>query len=136
VEFSVDFHHAALIVTDMDRARWFYGEVLGLREIARPPFDFPGAWYELGDRTLHLIVHPPAKAVRGTTAIDPKDGHLALRVPSFEATVARLASFGVACLQLPQNLTPWAQIYATDPDGNIIEFNVDRETLGHGVTRA
>jgi hypothetical protein len=43
--------------------------------------------------------------------------------------VARLKSFGVACLELPDNPTPWAQIYTTDPDGNIIEFNVDRDSL-------
>jgi glyoxylase I family protein len=133
VEFSVQFHHAALIVTDMERARWFYGEVLGLKEIGRPPFDFGGAWYELGDRTLHLIVHPPSRTMRGTTSIDPRDGHLALRVESFEATVARMKAFGVPCLELPQNLTPWAQIYVTDPDGNIIELNIDRDRLGsHG----
>jgi catechol-2,3-dioxygenase len=24
------------------------------------------------------------------------------------------------------NVTPWAQIYVTDPDGNVIELNVER----------
>ena len=55
-----------------------------------------------------------------------------LRVKGFEDTVARLQSFGVACLELPDNLTPWARIYAADPDGNIIEFNVVRESLCSG----
>jgi catechol 2,3-dioxygenase-like lactoylglutathione lyase family enzyme len=55
--------------------------------------------------------------------------HLALRVASFENTVARLRAFGIECLEVPDNPTPWAQIYTTDPDGNVIEFNVDRETL-------
>ena len=50
-------HHVAVSVTDLERAQHFYGEVLGFRELERPPFDFPGAWYELGDRQLHLIVH-------------------------------------------------------------------------------
>jgi catechol 2,3-dioxygenase-like lactoylglutathione lyase family enzyme len=127
--FEVSFHHVALTVTDMGRARWFYGEVLGLQEISRPPFDFGGAWYQLGGHTLHLIVHPPARTVRGTRDVDPRDGHLALRVKSFEDTVARLRSFGLDCFELPENLTPWAQIYVTDPDGNIIEFNLDREDL-------
>ena len=127
--FELQLHHVALSVTDMAKAAWFYEEVLGLKPLDRPPFNFPGAWYELGDRTLHLIVHPPTHTLRGTRDIDPRDGHLALRVKSFEDTVARLKSFGVACLELPDNPTPWAQIYAADPDGNIIEFNVDRESL-------
>jgi len=126
---DLQLHHVAVIVTDMEKATWFYSEVLGLKPLPRPPFPFPGAWYELGDRTLHLIVHPPSRTMRGTRSIDPRDGHLAVRVTSFEDTVARLKSFGVDCLELPDNPTPWAQIYATDPDGNIIEFNVDRESL-------
>jgi len=126
---DLQLHHVAVIVTDMEKATWFYSEVLGLKPLPRPAFPFPGAWYELGDRTLHLIVHPPARTMRGTRVIDPRDGHLAVRVTSFENTVARLKSFGVECLELPDNPTPWAQIYATDPDGNIIEFNVDRDTL-------
>ena len=59
---SIAFHHIALSVTDMDRATWFYSEVLGLEPIERPPFDFGGAWYQLGEHTLHLIVHPPTKS--------------------------------------------------------------------------
>jgi catechol-2,3-dioxygenase len=26
----------------------------------------------------------------------------------------------------PHNLTPWPQIYVTDPDGNVIELNAER----------
>jgi glyoxylase I family protein len=93
-------HHVSISVTDLTRARHFYGEVLGLLEITRPPFDFPGAWYQLGDRQLHLLVHAGTHTLRGTTAIDSRDK--------------------------PRNLTPWPQIYVTDPDGNVIEFNAER----------
>ena len=50
-------HHVSLPVKDLARSKQFYSEILGLTEIARPPFDFPGAWYQVGDRQLHLIVH-------------------------------------------------------------------------------
>ena len=119
-------HHVAVCVTDMDRARHFYGVVLGLPEVTRPPFDFGGAWYEFGGRQLHLIVHPPTRTMRGTPDIDARDGHLALRVRSYRQTVEHLRAHGVACLEKPTNLTPWAQIYVTDPDGNVIELNADR----------
>ena len=119
-------HHVALSVTDMDRASWFYGTVLGLQEIPRPPFDFGGAWYQLGDRQLHLIVHPPTRTLRHSMDIGPRDGHLALRVRDRQELLERLKAHGVKTLDLPDNLTPWAQVYCCDPDGNILEFNVER----------
>ena len=38
-------HHVTLLVQDRDRAAWFYDQVLGLEEIGRPNFDFPGLFY-------------------------------------------------------------------------------------------
>jgi catechol 2,3-dioxygenase-like lactoylglutathione lyase family enzyme len=119
-------HHVGICVTDLERAKEFYGGVLGLRELARPPFDFGGAWYHVGDRQLHLIVHPPTRTLRGTRAIDPRDGHLAIRVRSYDETLRYLRSRGIECHESPRNPTPWAQIYVTDPDGNVLEFNADR----------
>ena len=117
-------HHVAVCVTDIDRAKQFYSEVLGLKELPRPPFDFGGAWYALGDaQELHLIVHPPTLTMRRTTDIDAKDGHLAIRVSSYQETLEHLRRHGIECLDRPRNLTPWPQIYVTDPDGNVIEFN-------------
>ena len=37
-------HHVSLVVQDLARAKAFYGDVLGLQELPRPPFDFDGAW--------------------------------------------------------------------------------------------
>jgi glyoxylase I family protein len=117
-------HHVAVCVTDMSRARHFYGVVLGLPEVARPPFDFGGAWYEFAEgRQLHLIVHAPTLTMRRNSAIDDRDGHLALRVRSYRQTLDHLRTHGVEVLEKPKNLTPWAQLYVTDPDGNVIELN-------------
>ena len=120
-------HHVSICVTDLDKARQFYGGLLGLREIPeeRPKaFDFPGAWYELGgSRQLHLIVHTTPRTLRGTSEIDLMDGHCALRVRSYAQTRAYLEEKGVPMMDRPQNPTPWPQIYVTDPDGNVIELN-------------
>jgi catechol 2,3-dioxygenase-like lactoylglutathione lyase family enzyme len=122
-------HHVSVCVTDLARARRFYGEVVGLRELPRPDLGFPGAWYAVGTtQELHLIVHPPSKTMRGTPEIDGRDGHFAFRVASYEDTLAHLRTHGVALIESPRNATPWAQIYVTDPDGNVIEFNVERPT--------
>jgi catechol 2,3-dioxygenase-like lactoylglutathione lyase family enzyme len=120
-------HHVAVCVTDIERAKRFYGDVLGLKEIARPPFPFGGAWYELPDgRQFHLIVHERPRTLRGTTAIDLRDGHLALGVADFDRAVAHLHAQGVDCVERPENITPWKQVYVTDPDGNVIELNAPR----------
>jgi glyoxylase I family protein len=120
-------HHVAVCVTDIERSKRFYGDVLGLKEIPRPAFPFAGAWYELADgRQFHLIVHEPARALRGTTDIDSRDGHIALGVEDFDRAVAHLREAGVECLARPDNVTPWKQLYVTDPDGNVIELSAAR----------
>ena len=120
-------HHVSVCVTDVERAKRFYRDVLGLVELPRPPLPFGGAWYALGPhQQLHLIAHEAPRTLRGTTAIDGRDGHLALRVASYDAALAHLTAHGVPCVEAPVNMTPWAQIYITDPDGNVIELNTDR----------
>src|SRR5512139_2423164 len=119
-------HHVSIVVTDLVAARHFYGAVLGLSELPRPPFDFAGAWYALGDRQLHLIVHPPGRTIRGTRNIDARDGHFALRVMDYDATLLHLRAHGIPVRESRQNVTPWAQIHITDPDGNVIELNAER----------
>jgi glyoxylase I family protein len=120
------FHHVAVSVTDLARAKAFYGGVLGLHELPRPTFDVDGTWYRLGDGQLHLIVHPPTRTLRGTREIDLCDGHVALRVTSYDETVAHLTAHGIPFLEREANPTTWQQIYVTDPDGNIVEFTIDR----------
>jgi glyoxylase I family protein len=120
-------HHVAVCVTDLERSKRFYEDVLGFTAIDRPAFKAPGAWYELPDGSqLHLIVHAAPRTLRGTTAVDILDGHFAIRVADYEQAVAHLRAHGVECFELPQNVTPWKQLYFTDPDGNEIELNVDR----------
>lgn len=120
-------HHVAVCVTDIERSKRFYGEVLGLKEIARPPFPFGGAWYETPDgRQFHLIVHERPRTLRGTTDIDLRDGHLAFGVADFDRAVAHLRAAGIPCVERPENVTPWKQAYVTDPDGNVVELNAPR----------
>jgi len=61
-----DLHHVSIPVTDAERSRKFYKSILGLEEIERPNFGFPGVWFRLGSRQLHLIQHSEAKTLRGT----------------------------------------------------------------------
>ena len=43
-------HHTSFAVRDLERARAFYGGVLGLQEIERPDFGaIQGVWYGVGN---------------------------------------------------------------------------------------
>jgi catechol 2,3-dioxygenase-like lactoylglutathione lyase family enzyme len=121
-----ELHHVTISVTDLERAKSYYANVLGLTRLERPAFDFPGAWFDLGGRQLHLVVHEGTKTLRGTTDVDPRDAHFALRVSDFDGMLDRLRSHGFDVVESRRNPTPWMQMYTTDPDGNVIELNVDR----------
>ena len=115
-------HHVALTVTDLSRARSFYGGILGLKEIPRPAFPFDGAWYQVGDRDIHLIVVSDPSLNRGRK-LDMANGHLALRVTNFAQARAHLESAGVQMRVSIGGPTGFPQIHIMDPDGNIVEIN-------------
>lgn len=125
-------HHVSLGVTDLERSRKFYREVLGLEELTRPPFNFPGAWFSAGaTQQVHLIVHPHS-TLRSGKGLDNRDGHFAVRVASYRQTVEELRKkgyredagdeFQLMRLQ-PHATAGFPQIYILDPDRNVIEIN-------------
>jgi catechol 2,3-dioxygenase-like lactoylglutathione lyase family enzyme len=106
-------HHASLVVTDMERARRFYGEVLGLRPIARPSnFTNPVVWFQLGDEHIHLI--PSSEA----DAISPR--HIALHVEDARAARDYLRGQRVA-VEETEPIAGADRFFIHDPDGNRIE---------------
>ncbi|HEY1493827.1 MAG TPA: VOC family protein [Candidatus Solibacter sp.] len=126
-------HHVSLTVTDLERSRRFYREVLGLAEITRPPFNFPGAWFQAGAaQQLHLIVHtnPTFRTGKG---LDTRDSHFAVRVPDYRAVVEELRSKGYReegaadefsrMILHPHATAGFPQAYILDPDRHIIEIN-------------
>jgi len=128
-------HHVALNATNLDRSRRFYQEILGLEEIARPPFPFPGAWFRLaGGQQLHLIVHT-SPTLRKSSVIDTRDVHVAVRVASYGRALERLRSLGYRedatdgdtrrMIVNPRATAGFPQIYILDPDLHVIEINAE-----------
>jgi catechol 2,3-dioxygenase-like lactoylglutathione lyase family enzyme len=126
-------HHVALNATDLEASRRFYREVLCLREIERPNFPFPGAWFQVGEsQHVHLIVHEAATR-RGNKGVDTRDVHFAVRVPSFRRTLEFLHAKGyredapdldiMKMRVQPKATAGFPQIYILDPDRNVIEIN-------------
>jgi catechol 2,3-dioxygenase-like lactoylglutathione lyase family enzyme len=122
-------HHVSLNVTDLALAKNFYGTILGLKEIERPNFDFPGAWYEIHDQQLHLIVLPSSQTIRSDKRLSSREGHFALRVESYDLTLEWLKKNGIKVLEKFNSVSGFAQIFCSDPDGNLIELNIDRKEL-------
>ncbi|MEH7304055.1 VOC family protein [Neobacillus drentensis] len=122
-------HHVSLTVTDLEQAKHFYSNILGLKEIERPNFDFPGAWYEVGGQQLHLIVLPTSQTIRQDKRLSSREGHYALRVKDYHATLKWLKSKDIELLEKPNGASGFAQIFCADPDGNLIELNVDQKDL-------
>ena len=128
-------HHVSLTVHDLERSRIFYRDILGLSEIARPPFNFPGAWFQVGaSQHLHLIVH--TNSTFRHKPLDTRDLHFAVRVESFQATLDFLCAKGYRedapiddpCRMIvqPYATAGFPQIYILDPDRHIIELNAEK----------
>jgi len=127
-------HHVAVPVTDLARAKRFYADVLGLREVARPPFSFAGAWFEVGDRILHLIVSG-RQTFRDGKPVDTRDIHFAIRVASYGEAIAHLRDHGYTpdaademrrTVEQPHATAGFPQVFLMDPDRNVVELNAEQ----------
>lgn len=99
-------------------ARRFYGELLGLTELAKPePLGARGGvWFALGVGQLHIGVQDPFTPAR--------KAHPALRVSdaaALEALAQRLAAAG-APVRWDAELPGVRRFYTEDPWGNRLEF--------------
>jgi catechol 2,3-dioxygenase-like lactoylglutathione lyase family enzyme len=116
--------HISVTATNLEDARAFYGGVLGLREIPRPEFGFPGAWYALdGNLSLHVTVKDtmpvrPADPRR----FDTRDPHFALAVVDTDETYARIQASGLPFYDFADTPTGLRQLFIRDPAGNMIEL--------------
>ncbi|WP_299629062.1 VOC family protein [uncultured Tateyamaria sp.] len=120
------FHHVALIVSDYDRSKQFYTEILGLKIIAEThraarhsmklDLQIPGG----GQLELFSFPDPPA---RPSTPEACGLRHLAFRVTDIDATIHALAAKGVAveAIRVDPNTGSRFTFFA-DPDGLPIEL--------------
>jgi glyoxylase I family protein len=114
-------HHSSFPVRDAEISKAFYGDVLGLTEIPRPPrLTFPGAWYLAGPCEVHLIQAPEGVDVGPIgSVLTPFARHMAFAVESLEAAKAHLTAKGVAIMDIPGAV---GQFWIHDPDGHVLEF--------------
>ena len=122
--------HLAIKTANLEATRAFWVGVIGLREIARPDFGYPGAWLACGQPGGQAIIHVYAggpalgaagQVPSGTGAID----HVSLACSGYHAYVAR---FRAARLDWREFLVPgttlW-QLFVYDPSGVQLELTFE-----------
>ncbi len=95
-------------------ARRFYGNLLGIPEMPKPPelAARGGAWFEHGDLKVHLGVDKQF--------VPARKAHPAFIVTDLPALVAKLRAAGTAVQDEP--LDGYRRVYVDDPFGNRIEL--------------
>jgi catechol 2,3-dioxygenase-like lactoylglutathione lyase family enzyme len=117
----VKLHHVSRQTQKLDETRKFYVDVLGFRELTRPPFLFAGAWLYAAGIQIHLI---EAEFPLQDMALNPRENHIAFAVEDMTAAEEALKEHGVPYRHnvVPERGTN--QLFFKDPDGWMIELGL------------
>lgn len=124
--FISGFHHVALIVSDYERSKHFYTEVLGAKIIqetyraARQSYKLDLAFADGSQIELFSFPSPPAR-MTAPEACGLR--HLAFKTGNIDSAIAYLAKNGVLCEPIRiDELTERRFTFFRDPDGLPLEF--------------
>jgi catechol 2,3-dioxygenase-like lactoylglutathione lyase family enzyme len=113
----VGLHHVQLSAPrgSEDVLRDFYGGLLGMVEVAKPPVLAArgGAWFRSGALELHLGIEDDFRPAR--------KAHPGLLVEDLDALSDRLLAAGVE-LEWDDNFPGYRRCYVHDPHGNRLEL--------------
>jgi catechol 2,3-dioxygenase-like lactoylglutathione lyase family enzyme len=112
---AIDHVQLAMPPGEEEKARTFYGGLLGMTEVPKPPelAKRGGCWFESGDVQIHVGVENDFRAA--------KKAHPALRCRDYSSLVVRLREAGVAVNE-PDDIPGVRRCHMHDPFGNRIEL--------------
>ena len=119
--------HVTLVVKDLDRSRQFYVDELGMREVPRPAFTFPGLWFQAGTTQIHLIGEHAGGSPAGNPLAEQfrttRSHHFAFLVDDVEAAYARAQELGMKIVSPPKARPDgFVQVFLNDPDEFVVEL--------------
>lgn len=113
----VGLHHVQLAAPpgSEEALRWFYGEVLGLPEVAKPPelAGRGGVWFRSASVEVHLGVEEGFRPAR--------KAHPGLLVDDLDGFAERLAAHAVE-VRWDGAFPGYRRCYVADPHGNRLEL--------------
>jgi catechol 2,3-dioxygenase-like lactoylglutathione lyase family enzyme len=116
--------HVTIVVKDLAATKRFYVDLLGMREVERPQFQFVGQWFQAGPTLIHTILEAEGTGRAGLTREENTRGHhFAFLVDDANAAYATLQEQGVAVISPPRTRPDGAvQVFLQDPDGHLVEL--------------
>ena len=119
--------HVTIVVKDLDRSRQFYVTGLGMLEVPRPGFQFPGLWFQAGANQIHLIGEhvgtPPAGNPLPEQFRTSRSHHFAFLVEDAQAAYGRAQELGMKIVSPPKSRPDgFTQVFLNDPDGHVVEL--------------
>jgi lactoylglutathione lyase len=124
------FDHVTIICADLEATRRFYVDVLGMSQVSRPAFQFPGLWFQVGNVQIHATQESPeaGKAGWGDRGgkVVSRGHHIAFRVDDVSEALQIAKVHGVRIASpLQQRPDGYKQLYLYDPDGHVVEMVSD-----------
>ena len=112
---GIDHVQLAMPAGREEAAREFYGRLLGLSEVPKPPElqKRGGAWFEKGEVRIHLGVDPEFRPAR--------KAHPGLLVRDLGTLVSKLRDAGYEVLE-DDSLAGTRRVFVADPFGNRLEL--------------
>jgi catechol 2,3-dioxygenase-like lactoylglutathione lyase family enzyme len=119
--------HVTIICADLRATRRFYVELLGMTEVSRPDFQFPGMWFQAGNVQVHATQESPeaGKAGWGERGgkVVSRGHHFAFAVEDVRTALETVQAQGVRIASpLQQRPDGFKQVYLYDPDGHVVEL--------------
>ncbi len=121
------FDHVTLICADLEATHRFYVDFLGMQEVPRPAFKFPGRWFQLAGVLIHATQSSPEAGKAGWASQDntivSRGHHIAFAVDNVADTLPLVEQHGVRIASpLQQRPDGFKQLYLYDPDDHVIEL--------------